>query len=343
MSERIDIALIQEPWLANTGRISGLGNLSEHSDRDCVAAVLRIRGEKGWTEIVICSAYFPGTENDLPPAAVRDIIAYSRRNNLQVVVGCDANAHHTMWASTNTNERGELLFDYLLGEGLTVNNVGAKPTFVTRNRAEVLDITFSSIILSSKITSWKVSSEPSCSDHRHIQFKIDLGMKSDCTYRNPRSTNWDLFKSCLADNVTSVIATVRNCDQVEIATEQISVAIRSAYHSSSPLKVKSSNRGTPWWNESLSSERQEVRKLFNRAKTLGEWEKYKQALTNYTKNIRKAKRESWRRFCEGVKDTPSSARIHKILARNPAPPLGSLRRPDGSFTDSSRASLELLM
>nr|XP_022914660.1 uncharacterized protein LOC111425111 [Onthophagus taurus] len=168
-------------------------------------------------------------------------------------------------------------------------------------------------------------------------------MKSDCTYRNPRSTNRDPFKSCLADNLTSVTATVRNCDQIEIPTEQLSVAIRSAYHSSSPLKVKSNNRSTPWWNESLSSERQEVRRLFNWAKTLGEWEKYKQALTNYTKNIRKAKRESWRRFCEVVKDTPSSARIHKILARDPALPLGQLKRPDGSFTDSSRATLELLM
>lgn len=47
--------------------------------------------------------------------------------------------------------------------------------------------------------------------------------------------------------------------------------------------------------QNLRNER--VRRLFNRAKTKGDWDTYRNALTNYNKHIRDAKRESWRRFC----------------------------------------------
>jgi len=45
------------------------------------------------------------------------------------------------WGSTNTNEKGELLYDYLLHSHLFIRNKGNDPTFITRNRREVLDIT----------------------------------------------------------------------------------------------------------------------------------------------------------------------------------------------------------
>jgi len=48
---------------------------------------------------------------------------------------------HTQWRSTKTNERGELLYDYILQSNLFICNKGNDPTFITRNRREVLDIT----------------------------------------------------------------------------------------------------------------------------------------------------------------------------------------------------------
>jgi len=49
--------------------------------------------------------------------------------------------HHTEWGSANTNERGQLLCDYLLQLNLFICNKGNDPTFITRNMREVLDIT----------------------------------------------------------------------------------------------------------------------------------------------------------------------------------------------------------
>jgi hypothetical protein len=55
-------------------------------------------------------------------------------------MGCDDNTHHTVWGSTNTNQRGESLLG-LMANNLTIANQGNKPTFVTAVRKEVLDVT----------------------------------------------------------------------------------------------------------------------------------------------------------------------------------------------------------
>ncbi|XP_044759043.1 uncharacterized protein LOC123316850 [Coccinella septempunctata] len=62
--------------------------------------------ETGTKELVICSAYFPGDTMFPPPNEVRKLVAFCRGKNLQLLVACDANSHHTTWGSTDINERG---------------------------------------------------------------------------------------------------------------------------------------------------------------------------------------------------------------------------------------------
>jgi hypothetical protein len=65
----------------------------------------------------------------------------------------------------------------------------------------------------------------------------------------------------------------------------------------------------PWWNKELSRLKASTRWLFNQAKRTGDWESYKLALTCYNKEIRKAKRSSWRDYCRGIEDVPDRARL----------------------------------
>ena len=90
------------------------------------------------------------------------------------ILGCDANSHHTIWRSTDTNERGELLLDYILGTNLSICNVGCKPNFLTRNRKEVLNNTIVSNFMSNRVKNWKAPKEHSFSDHRYLQFEFDI-------------------------------------------------------------------------------------------------------------------------------------------------------------------------
>ncbi|XP_044745139.1 uncharacterized protein LOC123307003 [Coccinella septempunctata] len=191
--------------------------------------------ETGTKELVICSAYFPGDTTFPPPNEVRKLVAFCRGKNLQLLVACDANSHHTTWGSTDINER-----------------------------------------------------------------------------------------------------------DLERLANSIGQAIVSAYHENCPLRKKSDNRKVSWWNSKLEKLRKEVRKKFNRAKSAGEWEVYRQILTLYNKEVRKAKRESWENFCSSIEDAASGTRLHKILSREPSLTLGSVKRSDGTYTASGAETLKIM-
>ncbi|XP_030746166.1 uncharacterized protein LOC115874994 [Sitophilus oryzae] len=280
----------------------------------------------GGMEFVACSAYFPGDKTaDLPPPKkVRELISFCKRKNLQLVIGCDANGHNEAWGSTDTNFRGELILHYLIGEGLVVNNIGSEPTFVTCNRKEVLDITVSSNYLSNRISNWRVKE------------------RTLLQYRDPKCTDWEGYNRSLVHLLEPTIAKVRDRDEIDIAAEQLRCAIITAYSENCPLKTKKDNRKSSWWNNKLDKRRKEVRQLFNRAKVSGNWETYRTTLAEYNKEIRRAKRESWRRFCGSLVDLPQSTRIHKILSKEPVNELGTIQRPDGNFTESRKETLEIL-
>lgn len=68
-------------------------------------------------------------------------MSFCNRQNLNFIIGCDANAHHTSWGSSDINPRGEALFDYLISHETCVVNEGNDPTFSANGREEVLDLT----------------------------------------------------------------------------------------------------------------------------------------------------------------------------------------------------------
>ncbi|XP_072377266.1 uncharacterized protein [Diabrotica undecimpunctata] len=246
---------------------------------DIVTAVLTITTEVGEKKLVVCSAYFPGDEALCPPSIISDIVAYCLEKGLQLIIGCDANAHHTVWGSKNINARGN------------------KPTFVTKARKEVLDLTLCTSRISDIITNWVVSDEPSCLDYRHIRFDLDI-FPSEIKYRNPRDTNWVGYRESLSKNLEECMISFKSPEVIDSAAETISEAIMAAYQENCPEKTrKSTGSNTVWWNNGLKKMRSEVRSLFNKAKSNQDWDAYRYKLTLYNKEIRKAKRPpSWQRM-----------------------------------------------
>ena len=125
---------------------------------------------------------------------------YCEKENLYLVVGCDSNAHHSVWGSTNCNSRGETLMEFLNTTNLEILNRGNKSTFCSGGRFEVIDITLVSLRLLESIKGWEVTSEPSLSDHRHILFILQ-GSVPMRLIRNPRGTNWGSFREDLRDRL----------------------------------------------------------------------------------------------------------------------------------------------
>ena len=63
----------------------------------------------------------------------------------------------------------------------------------------------------------------------------------------------------------------------------------------------------------------------------------------YQRLSRKARRESWCTFCSDLEKTPESGRILKILKSKPTSEIGILRRPDGTFTQTPREAVDILL
>ena len=69
---------------------------------------------RGIEKLVMGSAYFPYNSEANPPDEVRTLVDYCKVRGLPLLLGCDANSHHTLWGSTDTNSRGNDLLEYLI-------------------------------------------------------------------------------------------------------------------------------------------------------------------------------------------------------------------------------------
>ncbi|XP_039969052.1 uncharacterized protein LOC120780882 [Bactrocera tryoni] len=131
MAEKLGALLIQEPWIYK-GEIKGLKteankviwDLSSERPRTCIVVrsnidffcisefltqdlvAVQARDTEG-KDFVLASAYFPGETATAPPEAVERLVEHCKRHKLPLIIGCDANAHHTEWGSTDCNARGD--------------------------------------------------------------------------------------------------------------------------------------------------------------------------------------------------------------------------------------------
>ena len=209
------LSLVQEPWIVN-GKIMGLGGLlcfrdaASTSPRACIVAKAinvvpqweRCTGDlmvvttemDGVGRVAIASAYFPNVEGqdmNVPSTEVAQLMDHCKALKMPLLIGCDANAHHQLWGSTDTNPRGQGLVEYLVTTQLDILNVGNTPTFSNAVREEVLELTLCTRNLTDRIANWRVSDEPSLSDHEHIRSDLVADTHERPQWkRNPRDTDW---------------------------------------------------------------------------------------------------------------------------------------------------------
>jgi len=372
------VALIQEPWVYQ-GAIRGLstkkgslysGGSAEESPRACIvasknldilplpqlsskdAAAVQLRHKIGGKErtVVLASVYLPGNSRELPPSAeMKKIVDYCRQAGISLLIGCDANAHHESWGSKDSNRRGEALFEYLIYSDLDLLNRGEENTYVFGNRQSVIDITVCSPELVDDVKEWNVTPEATLSDHRRISFNLKTDKKEPRLYRNPRRTNWEVYKENLEERMKWAArerAEEYSATEIEESTEKLQRAVMGAYHKACPLSKERNKPTTPWWNAELSRLRKSSRKLLRSALASGSeanWRAYREEHNAYKAEIRRAKRESWKDFCAGVESAPAMARLHKLMKKDATCRIGAFRRSDGTYTSTKEESLGLLL
>jgi len=217
--------------------------------------------------LVVCSANLPYNSKDPPLSKeFEELNQYCENENLYLVIGCDSSAHHTAWGSTNCNDRGEALVEFLNCLNLEILNQGNELTFCSRSRPQVIDITLGSFGLLESITSWVVSSEPTLLDHRHILFTLKDSVPEHLI-RNPRGTNWGSFWEGLRDRLArGPEMNMKDEAGLGLAIHWVQQALRLASEDNCPLKPVKTGRQSLKWTLELKSPRRGARRLFNKCR-----------------------------------------------------------------------------
>ena len=365
------IALIQEPWVrgdlilglrgAGTLYFSSKGGsprasilvtkdisawlLPQYSDRDCTTIIVR---RQGLPNLVVSSIYLPHEGVNPPSNMVRKIVTFCEYGKLPMIMGGDVNAHHIAWGSTDINSRGIDLNDFVLAHNLMVANIGDQPTFTARGRKEVLDATFTNRSATDLLSEWKVADEESFSDHRLITFILST---RPITIRGGRylfsKTKWDVFKQKITEPLPPLPLPFRSWSDVEATLKEVNEKISKAIEVSTPYaKASSARRGKVPWSKELDRLKKKVKQLsksYHRSGTNEEWDSLADTKRKYKNELRKAKRSSWRTFCEECETMPQVARLNKIVSMDPGIKGTMLRYEDGSYTSTPEEALDYLL
>ncbi|KAM8718594.1 hypothetical protein ACLKA7_001323 [Drosophila subpalustris] len=82
--ETVDVDLIQEP----------------SSD-----LTVGLRERRNGPNLYLSSAYLPYEEKYPPSVNIKALIQHAQKEGIDIILGCDAYAHHTLWRSAETNDR----------------------------------------------------------------------------------------------------------------------------------------------------------------------------------------------------------------------------------------------
>lgn len=141
MTTQTDITFIQEPWIRGN-KVNGFGLLHKRlfynragirpraalhvSPRvqalllnqftvDDVVAVRICRSLEDGGDFIVASVYMPyDSPEPRPGKALGNVVEFCDKGRIQLIIGSDSNAHHEIWNSTDTNDRGEQLVQYLI-------------------------------------------------------------------------------------------------------------------------------------------------------------------------------------------------------------------------------------
>jgi len=262
--------------------------------------------------IVLASTYMPGDSIEPPPPRnLTKLAKYCEDKNWDLIIGADANSHHVVWGSTDTNNRGEELLDYVMTSNLHICNKGNEPTFENVSRKEVLDITLASTNIMNDILHWRVSKDYTHSDHKRIEFYLKTKHEHiNTNFRNVKKTNWSLFE----DKLETRLQTQPEGADLETEVSNLQSAIMESFHESCKLITKIKVERPPWWEHNLNILRTNARKTkrrYDRRDTHVRLEEWRIARNKYNREIKKAKENGWMSFCSGLEDLTAVAKTTK--------------------------------
>ncbi|KAL0821003.1 hypothetical protein ABMA28_005652 [Loxostege sticticalis] len=151
---QLDISLVSEPYFVPSDREDWIADAKGLSAIIAPGLPLECRG------ILLVAVYLPPRRSAAAVEAGLDrLSAVLRQSSLPALIGGDFNAKSTAWGEDATDTRGELVLEWATASGLVVLNVGRVPTCVRPQGESIVDLTFASPSLASRVSGWQVLAE----------------------------------------------------------------------------------------------------------------------------------------------------------------------------------------
>ena len=292
------------PWL-----------VEEFTDEDMCTAAVNIEGKL----VYVCSLYLDINYEARKPLTLK-LIDWCESKKIPLVIGADCNAHSVLWGCNESNPRGEALEDLFLTKNLTVMNVGHNSTFSRLGAESIIDITVMNGVSLEKLnlTDWEVLTESSLSDHRYVKYCLGQYTPKEKMYRNLHRADWDIFQLHLNQCELPLIKEDgSNLDECALALEML---ISEGLNVSCPMRKAVNRPPNPWWNTELDVIRKELVALQSKSsmsRSEEDWNAYRSMRKLYGSKIRKAKRDTWQKFCSDAETVKDISKIMKVLRPKP--------------------------
>lgn len=275
-------------------------HIQAHSTTDSIFANIQTKEHS----LTLGSTYIPPS-HDLQTS----LSSWSKDKNLHnsnlLLLG-DFNAHSTLWGYDSEDARGEVIQDLLSFQDLIVlNNPNSPPTFETSRAKGWPDLSLCSPTLHDIVTSWEVLEETSLSDHKYISVSIDLSPSSSRHIRyRTKKTSLTKFKYKMKPHLlkfSNQINSAISKDHLDSIINSFTEETKEICNQTLKKKNFQSHPGFSWWNQNLRAKRNKITAISRKLKNNPDNVSIKIALSKekatYKKDIIRAKREAWIKFC----------------------------------------------
>lgn len=256
-----------------------------------------------WTEegeCAIVNYYNPCKKLDL-----MELLQIEGMECSRVIMCGDFNAHSTLWGGTRSDVNGDTMEQVLEEKNMVCLNDGTGTRIdVHTGKTSALDLTLVTRNLAG-ICEWEVVKDTTVgSDHFMILCQVGLQRRvaqGAVTGRGIFSrADWEMFRHICEEEMDKIDLgeEIETIDR-KIRTSLIEAAIKTIPRSKGKMKKKA----VPWWTEECSKvvkDRNALFKILRKNVNYQNLIKYKKAQAMVRKVVRKAKRQSWKNFCNKI-------------------------------------------
>ena len=326
------------------------------STGDCTVIRTKINN----VTVLIVSCYMDRNDTLCPPQAFKDAVSHANRHGMALVAGTDANAQNTAWNSTTFDSigssRGDELLAYIAKEDLIVENNGDSPTFDNGRWQNSIDLTITNKKGHDLLSNWQVMADETIinsSDHHFIAFSCKPCSEFGKTkFRDIAKTDWKKFQDALADSMASSRDTFDRVERsgtpqnIDEAAKKLADNIIGAYNSACPeIYVSNKVKAPPWETKQVREAQAGIRFRLRQARSTKadkDWSELRSHQAEYNVLVGRTKKQKFREFCTKLESKSSSKRIAAVIKENKTTRLNSVRKPDGSLTQTPEETLNVM-